>query len=77
MAEVAQVETELEVAVAGVSAPKRKGGRLTRVQLNAELAKVHRLHEQEQPQALIELAERHGYKRNWAHQILRVWGNKA
>ena len=51
MAEVAQVETELEVAVAGVSAPKRKGGRLTRVQLNAELAKVHRLQVQEQNRA--------------------------
>lgn len=68
LAEVQTVDTELEEAT-GATAKPVKGGR--RKELNRELAVAHRAPDKER--ALLEIAERRGYKRGWAAAILRVW----
>ena len=70
LAEVQEVETELEEALVG--APVQKKGR--RSALNTELAKIHRMAAQERSKAVIELANDMGYKPGWARHILRAWG---
>ena len=70
MAEVNQVDTELEEAT-GATVKTVKGGR--RKELNRELAQVHQLPRDHQERALIDLAARRGYKPGWARQVWRIW----
>ena len=53
--------------------PRRSldGRRLTRKQLNQQLAVAHGAPNKEK--ALLEIAARNGYKKTWAYAILRVW----
>ena len=70
LAEVNQVDTELEEAT-GATVKTVKGGR--RKELNRELAQVHQLPRDHQERALIDLAARRGYKPGWARQVWRIW----
>ena len=72
MAEVNQVDTELEEATGAT--PKVGGRRLTRKQLNQQLAVAHGAPNKEK--ALLEIAARNGYKKTWAYAILRVWSDR-
>ena len=72
MAEVNQVDTELEEATGAT--PKSGKRRLSRKELNKQLAVAHRAENKEQ--ALMEIAARNGYKKTWAHAILRVWNTR-
>ena len=72
MAEVNQVDTELEEATGAT--PRPGGRRLTRKQLNQQLAVAHGAPNKEK--ALLEIAARNGYKKTWAYAILRVWSDR-
>ena len=72
MAEVNQVDTELEEATGATLKTGKR--RLSRKELNKQLAVAHRAENKEQ--ALMEIAARNGYKKTWAHAILRVWNTR-
>ena len=73
MAEVNQVETELEDASTGVPAKAKTGNRRNDLWRDVAIAKKA----PDPRRALLAVAERRGYKPGWAEHILRAWSMAA
>ena len=69
MAEVNQVETELEDARTGATAKAKTGNRRSDLWRDVAMAKKA----PDPRRALLAVAERRGYKPGWAEHILRAW----